>query len=795
MSSTFSIGVVIKGAVAGAFRSAMGDSRRSLNSLSETTHRLQSRQQQLTQAVTRYGQLGVQAARSLNSELGRVGQTLSRLGQQHHALMGRGLALGATTAAAVGAVAPSVKQSMTFQDNLVDMGITAGYDGATQAAMGNDIRAWSQQYNQTQSDLQAATSALIGNNIDSLDDIRAYLPHIARGATATRTSAELWAQAAVTTQQSLGIAAKDFAAVQNIMAQGGKAGSFEIADQVKWLPELAPKMKGIAEGKEAVAELVSALQIARMGAGTSDEAANNLKNFLEKVFAPETQKRFADVGIDIEKSLMQQKVHGISPIEGMMNTLQSYLAQKSPEALAQFKSAMALQDDTARDKALLALQQNFGLGELFADMQVMAFVRPMLANMDKYRQMRADDLQAADKNVLLGDYKKRLASPIEQMKKLGIASQELSLSIGESLSPAVLSLTQTVLPYLNAASGWVKTHPQLVSGIAKTVGALLLFKGGLLATRLAFNLLGSPIRLLWGGFTRLRTGWLLLQSAFGMGGRLSRLAGSVGRLGKVLAGGLVTGLRLAGHALLWLGRALMFNPIGLTITAIAAGAYLIYHYWTPISAFFQARWAEVKQAFSGGIADVGALILNGSPLGLLYKAFAGVMGYFNIELPAHFTDAGRQLIEGLVNGIKSRLTAAKETIVNFGDSVSGWFKETLGIHSPSRVFAGLGDNIVQGAVVGITRTTPALERAVGGLMPLMQPPSPRVPHWPDTPIPPAGQGKAFSGIQITFAPQIVINGQSQAAPAALREALAISVRELEKRLAQLMHQQQRRDFY
>lgn len=126
-----------------------------------------------------------------------------------------------------------------------------------------------------------------------------------------------------------------------------------------------------------------------------------------------------------------------------------------------------------------------------------------------------------------------------------------------------------------------------------------------------------------------------------MGGRLSRLAGSVGRLGKVLAGALVTGLRLAGHALLWLGRALMFTPIGLALSAIAAGAYLIYRYWTPISAFFKARWAEVKQAFSGGITDVGALILNWSPLGLLYKAFAGVMGYFNIELPANFTDAGR----------------------------------------------------------------------------------------------------------------------------------------------------------
>lgn len=288
----------------------------------------------------------------------------------------------------------------------------------------------------------------------------------------------------MTTQQSLGIAAKEFAAVQNIMAQGGKAGSFEIADQVKWLPELAPQMANIAQGKAAVAEMVAALQVAKIGAGSTDKAATNFNNFLEKLYASDTKKRFGDVNIDIEKSLMQQKAHGISPIEGMMNTLQTYLAQKSPEALAQFKSAMALQDKTARDKALLALQQNFGLGELFADMQVMAFVRPMLANMDKYRQIRAQALGAADKDVLASDYKKRLESPIEQMKKLGIASQDLSLSLGDALKPAVENLAATVLPYVNAASAWVKTHAQLVSGISKTVGALLLFKGGVLATRL-----------------------------------------------------------------------------------------------------------------------------------------------------------------------------------------------------------------------------------------------------------------------------------------------------------------------
>ncbi|OZI14471.1 phage tail tape measure protein, partial [Sodalis-like symbiont of Philaenus spumarius] len=234
----------------------------------------------------------------------------------------------------------------------------------------------------------------------------------------------------------------------------------------------------------------------------------------------------------------------------------------------------------------------------------------------KYRtpHHRAQALAAADKDVLGSDYKKRLESPIEQMKKLGIASQDLSLSLGDALKPAVGSLAATVLPYVRAANAWVKTHPQLISGIAKTVGGLLLFKGALLAVRLGLNLLGSPIRLLWGGFTRLRTGGLLLRTTFGMGGRLSRLAGSVGRLGKVLAGGLVTGLRLAGHALLWLGRALMFNPIGLTITAIAAGAYLIVRYI--------ARGATATRTSAELWAQ--AAVTTQQSLGIAAKDFAAV---------------------------------------------------------------------------------------------------------------------------------------------------------------------------
>lgn len=826
MASSFSIGVVVSATLSGAFRSVMVSTQRTLESLGTATSRLQQRQASLTGAVSRYGSLGGDAARRLNGELTRVGHTLSRLESQQARLTratatsaalrdnrlkiyGQGLETYGMARAAYGAVQPSVKKYMSFQDNMIDMAITAGFNMKTRDALGKDIRAWSLQYNQTQDDLQAAGSSLIGNNIDDLDDLRAYLPSIARGATTTRTTAAQWAEAAFTTRQSLGIAAKDFAAVQNIMAYGGKAGSFEIPDQVKWLPALAPQMAGIAQGKEAVAEMAAALQVAKIGAGTPDEAANNFKNFLTKMFAPDTQKHFADQGINLQQSLMRQKAAGISPIEGMMNTIQWSLAQKGPEAVKQFKAAMALKDDAARDRALQALQKNFGLGELFADMQVMAFVRPMLANMEKYRTIRAEALSAANSDVLAGDYSRRLASPIEKMKQLMIASSDLAITLGEQLTPAIVTAVDKILPCVTVLGSWIKAHPQLVTGIAGVVTGLIAFKSVLFILRMGLNLLATPFVSVWKGFVTLRSQWVLLQGTFSQGGSLRRLAGFMGRLsrgalrlGVVLGGGLVRGLMIAGRAVLFIGRALMLTPIGLLITGIAVGAFLIYRYWGPISAWFKARWADIKQAFSGGIGGVAALIINWSPVGLFYKAFAGVMRYFNIELPANFTDFGRNLIEGLVSGIRSKLTAARESITEFGGSIKSWFSETLGINSPSRVFMGFGDNIVEGAAIGIRRTTPKTRSATTDwLAALLQAGAglalPGLPGWRPAPVPsvPNGAGHGMAGqegIVVHFSPNIVLDGRSQPPGSAVQQALSFGVRELEQMLARVLQQQQRR---
>ena len=747
MSGQFSVGVVIGGMIGSTFRSAMSGTRRALDSLSDTSRRLQERQNALTRATERYGQLGSSRMQHLNSELLRVSRTMEQIERQQRrlsaasatsdalkanrmALYGQGIEAYGMAQTVYHTVSPAVQQSMSFQDKMIDMSITAKYDNKTRDALAGQIKGWALKYNQYQDELQEAMGSLISDNIDNVSDIGFLMPDIARAATATRTSAQDWAKVAAVWQNSLKGAARDFGAVQNIMAYAGDQGSFEIPDQVKWMQSLAPMMAGIASGKEAVAEIGASLQIAKIGAGSTDEAANNFKNFLTKIFARDTQKQFADLGIDLQGSIASYKAAGISPIEGMLSVIERYLNAKSPEALAGFKSAMKIKNDTARDEALQALAKNFGLGDMFADMQVMAFIRPMLANMDRYREIRAGALRAADNDLLASAYDQRLKSPLEATKTLMVSSRDLAITLGDQLAPSFISLTQELLPLIQGAKHWVATHPQFVSGAFKLISALLAIKIATVGLKLGLNLLISPFVNVWKTAVLLRTNWHRLTTALGEGGKLrwlvtgfSRLTSGGLKLSKVLAGSLVRGFMSAARAVLWIGRALMMNPIGLVITAVAAAAYLIYRNWGAVSGWFKQRWADIQEAFNGGIAGTGKLLINWSPAGLLYKAFAAALKYLGVDLPAKFTDFGGHLVDGLINGIKNKWESLKSSVTGMGDSISGWFSEKLGIHSPSRVFMGFGDNIAQGAAIGLQRTTPlaalAGQRMASELLPKM----------------------------------------------------------------------------
>ncbi|PHV25320.1 phage tail protein [Janthinobacterium sp. BJB426] len=372
----------------------------------------------------------------------------------------------------------------------------------------------------------------------------------------------------------------------------------------------------------------------------------------------------------------------------------------------------------------------------------------------------------------------RGAADIGKLEKLGrdsAAGKELEaqsklanlkLTMGEKILPLYAQGLELAISAVQRLNGFMERNPT----VAKVMITAFAVLAGLL-------LVLGPLML---GIAAVIGPYAMLHVMFAKmgvtGGVLTPILRNLGRA-----------FMWAGRAVLWLGRALLMNPIGIAVTVIAGAAFLIYKYWEPITAFFGGLWSDVKTAFSGGFTGINSLIANWSPLGLFYRAFAGVLGWFGIALPAKFTDFaatirhsiveglapltgfiaslwsqlrttfsggmagitaliinwspvgvfyqafagvmswfgiklpaqftefGANILRGLVNGITGSMGAVKDAISNAGSSTIAWFKEKLGIHSPSRVFAQLGDYTMQGLAVGLNRSEGAPIAKVSGL--------------------------------------------------------------------------------
>lgn len=74
--------------------------------------------------------------------------------------------------------------------------------------------------------------------------------------------------------------------------------------------------------------------------------------------------------------------------------------------------------------------------------------------------------------------------------------------------------------------------------------------------------------------------------------------------------------------------------------------------------------------------------------------------------------AGADLIRGFVNGIKSKVSSVIDSVTGVVNGAINKAKKLLGIHSPSRVFMGIGDFTVQGFSKGITKNAGKATKAM-----------------------------------------------------------------------------------
>lgn len=179
----------------------------------------------------------------------------------------------------------------------------------------------------------------------------------------------------------------------------------------------------------------------------------------------------------------------------------------------------------------------------------------------------------------------------------------------------------------------------------------------------------------------------LLGSATGGTGLLGNVLGGLGSIGEMItgSGGLLGGLgELGGTLVSVLGS---IGPEGWLIGAAIAGGGLLIANWDKIGDFFSGFFDWLGNAFS----HLWDWISNG---------FKGLV------------DVGGNLVSGLWQGITGAAGAVWNGICDFGSSIVNGFCDFFGIHSPSRVMAGIGEYLSLGLAQGITDETDSVVQGV-----------------------------------------------------------------------------------
>lgn len=440
------------------------------------------------------------------------------------------------------ALAAPVVTMAKFEERLVDFGNTAGIFGDDLRKIEAQLRATGPAVNKSATEMLDALEYLVGKGLSPEAGLRAIR---AIGMTSTATKADVLDMAAsgYAVLDNLKVPAEDLQLAYDAMALAGKRGGFELKGMAQFFPGLTAKAQALGmKGVSAVAELAAALQIARKGAGSDSEAANNMQNFLSKLSSQETVKRFKELGLDVEKEFKVAEEKGVSVFEHMLTRINE-----------------------------VTKGNTFVLNELFGDEQVKNFLLPMMANMEEFRQIRDDAMKAAGVNE--ADFARVMETATAKAKALMVELDNL-MSASSPLLDVFKELAGYLLTAMRAMNAFATENPELTRYLI--LGAAALMGMSIAARLLAFTFAGLRLGLInvaalflkFKDGRNIAIGWRMLSgTARALGGSLRILGRGAGLVASSLVR--LAGVKPSWELVRWLGRlAGLAGGVGALKTAV-----------------------------------------------------------------------------------------------------------------------------------------------------------------------------------------------------------------------------------
>ena len=502
MANNMALGLVIGGAVSSTVGAAFKDVESRVKKLSEQGKKARVLQSTIGETMRlrdewrkshAAGEKGAQALlnrlernlgvlRKEGVEVGRLAKEYDRLGRagrsaelkvkghnqisQGKQQVKSGVAQGVV---ATGLVAATSKVSADYQAIIRDIAIKAGVARSAQEAdMSRSIIATSNDIGMGRNEVADVVNELVGAGME-LKQAMEFAPVAAKFVVGQGSSGVDTAKMIQALQSNANITdPKVLEKALEAVAFQGQAGSFEASDMARWFPQLLAGMQkqGIT-GMDAVTQLGSMLQVQMKTAGTADEAANNLKNWIEKIGSGEVVKAYSKAGIDYQGSLNTGIQGGQSTLEASFALAKRYIEATDPKKAAKMAEATAQiskEADPEKAKAMLSsLEQALRTGDIFADMQVKSALTAYVQNKALYEQLKNDAASASgilDKNLA-----ERRDTSSQKWAEMFQAGNDAMRSVGDAIRPVTDAVATGLTTVVKGITKLSDESPKLVMGL------------------------------------------------------------------------------------------------------------------------------------------------------------------------------------------------------------------------------------------------------------------------------------------------------------------------------------------
>ena len=502
MANNMALGLVIGGAVSSTVGAAFKDVESRVKKLSEQGKKARVLQSTIGETMRlrdewrkahAAGEKGAQALlnrlernlgvlRKEGVEVGRLAKEYDRLGRAGRSAELKAKGFGqidqgkqqvragvAQGVVATGMVAVTAKVSADYQAIIRDIAIKAGVARSAQEAdMSRSIIATSNDIGMGRNEVADVVNQLVGAGMD-LKQAMEFAPVAAKFVVGQGSSGVDTAKMIQALQSNANITdPKVLEKALEAVAFQGQAGSFEASDMARWFPQLLASMQkqGIT-GMDAVTQLGAMLQVQMKTAGTSDEAANNLKNWMEKIGSGEVVDAYKKAGIDYQGSLNTGIQGGMSTLEASFGLAKRYIEATDPKKAAKMAEATAQISKEAnpeKAKAMLSsLEQALRTGDIFADMQVKSALTAYVQNKALYEQLKNEASGAS--GILDKNLSERRDTSSQKWAETIQAGNDAMRSVGDAIRPVTDAMASGLTTVVKGITKLSDESPKLVMGL------------------------------------------------------------------------------------------------------------------------------------------------------------------------------------------------------------------------------------------------------------------------------------------------------------------------------------------